>query len=216
MVISPSPSFRRGVRGFSLLEILVAVAIIGVLAVLLLPSLKKMTASAQQAQCANNLRQIGVMTRNYLNDNQNTFPQMWTWLTELADYAPEVTSAFHCPTDKMDRPGVAKSRWRSYAINPLIHNFLGQCPAFPGAKVNDPVNINMIRRPSHVYYLTENFQVDANIYSMDNVFGSISGNPGNDGKHHGKRTNLLLMDGHVESIVYNNWSDFANSYLFNN
>lgn len=216
MVPSSSLSSRRRVHGFSLTEILVGVSVIGVMAALLLPSLKKMTGSAQQAQCANNLRQIGVMTRNYLNDNQNTYPQMWTWLTELADYAPEVTVAFHCPTDKMPRPGVAKDRWRSYAINPLIHNFLGQCPAYPGAGVNAPVNINMIKRPSRVYYLTENFQVDGNIYSMDNVFGSISGNPGNEGRHHGKRTNLLLMDGHVESIVYNNWSDFANNYLYNN
>lgn len=213
-----TPSPFRVVRreAFTLVELLVVVALIGILAALTLPSVKRMTDSSNQVKCANNLRQIGIMTRSYLTDNQNTFPQMWTWMTELADYAPETTGAFWCPSDLTDRPGVEKNRWRSYAINPLIHNFLGQCPAKPDSAANTPINVNIIHRPSKVYYLTENYPVGGNVYSLDNPFGSISGNPGQEGKHHGKRTNLLLLDGHVESIEYKDWYEFANAYLFNN
>jgi len=214
-MVTPSSFHVVRREAFTLVELLVVVAIIGILAALMLPSVKKMTDSSKQVQCASNLRQIGIMTRNYLTDNQNTFPQMWTWMTELADYAPETTVAFWCPTDRTDRPGVVKNRWRSYAINPLIHNFLGQCPAVPSSDANTPINVNIIYRPSKVYYLTENYPDGGNVYSLDNAFGSISGNPGQNGRHHGKRTNLLMLDGHVESIEYTDWNSFANAYLFN-
>lgn len=204
-------------NAFTLVELLITVAIIGVLASMLLPIASKMMQSGKQVQCANNLRQIGMMTRNYLNDHEGKFPQMWSWMTELADYSPETTPAFHCPCDVMPRPDVPKNRWRSYGINPLIHNFQGGCPAYPGAEINTPININRIFLPSKVFYLAETFQIDSNVYSLDNPYGSITGNPGNDGKHHGKYTNLLLLDGHVESIEYRDqdWSEFANAYIFN-
>jgi prepilin-type N-terminal cleavage/methylation domain-containing protein/prepilin-type processing-associated H-X9-DG protein len=219
---SPSHPIRaaKATAAFTLVELLVVVAVIGILAALTLPAVKRMTDSSTQAKCANNLRQIGIMTRSYLTDNQNTFPQMWTWMTELADYSPETTVLFHCPSDLTDRPGVAKNRWRSYAINPVIHNFLDQCPAInrPNERspYNTPINVNVVFRPSKMFYLTENYPVGGNVYSLDNPFGSISGNPGQEGKHHGKRTNLLMIDGHVESIEYKDWYEFANTHLFNN
>jgi len=60
-------------RGLTLPELLVALAIVGVLASLTLSFLAQGRALAHKAACTSNLRQLGVAVRLYLNDNDNTF-----------------------------------------------------------------------------------------------------------------------------------------------
>jgi len=60
--------------GFTLVELLVIIAIIGILAALLLPSLSGAKASAQRTNCLGNVRQISLGIHLYAADNGDRLP----------------------------------------------------------------------------------------------------------------------------------------------
>src|SRR6266545_201521 len=60
--------------GFTIIELLVVMAIITILASMLLPSLTRAKEQAQMIQCLNNLRQIGMGIKLYVDDHHGQFP----------------------------------------------------------------------------------------------------------------------------------------------
>jgi prepilin-type N-terminal cleavage/methylation domain-containing protein len=61
-------------RGFSLIELLVTIAIISILAAILLPVFASARAKARQTKCMSNLRQLGIAMMMYVDDWDETFP----------------------------------------------------------------------------------------------------------------------------------------------
>src|ERR1035441_7094456 len=66
--------WRRQQAAFTLLELIVVFAIIGILAALLLPLIASAKAHARSATCKNRLHQLSLALQMYVDEHQSKFP----------------------------------------------------------------------------------------------------------------------------------------------
>jgi prepilin-type processing-associated H-X9-DG protein/prepilin-type N-terminal cleavage/methylation domain-containing protein len=128
LVESPFDKLTAGSKckraAFTLVELLVVVAIIGVLVALLLPALQSARAAGRRAQCASNMRQIGLAIHQFADVHDGSFPYMYherdkatSWIFTLAPHLEDVDEIRLCPDDLKRIEMEKKDRRTSYALN---------------------------------------------------------------------------------------------------
>jgi prepilin-type N-terminal cleavage/methylation domain-containing protein/prepilin-type processing-associated H-X9-DG protein len=199
--------------GFTLVELLAVIGIIGILAAILIPVVSSVRASAKSSQCQSNLRQLGIAMRLYAQDHKRKFPV-------FADEprAPQTPTNLHL-YGKI-APYLDLNYTGSFGPNNIRDTAL-VCPSSP-----IPENANYTTIGSTTYgvntaispywgFTAWNYALDIPnpsrtflMIEMNGGWGaqfSIAshGAPGNARNrivHSGGSSNYLFVDGHVENI----------------
>lgn len=159
-------------NGFTLVELLVAIAIIGILAALLLPALTRSKEKANRAVCLNNQKQLGLAWQMYADQSSgNMASNDWSfrnggvvespagsWVTGNAALDTNVatltagslypyikaTQVYRCPVDLSSVLGAQVPTWRSYSLS----CFMSGPEEDIEYDVEPLLRINQIQKPS--------------------------------------------------------------------
>lgn len=208
-----NPIDSRIPRAFTLIELLAATAIAGILAALLAAGISGYFQQARQLQCTALLRNIGLAVQSYSQENQNEFPRSshnaWAlgkepWgqalLPYLASAAPTNADEtwfferFRCPADT--RTG---STIRSYALNVFFQ--LGPGDIYKGAPTTW-LTVPSVPRPATTVLVAENRGAADHFMCHQWTTAKGASNAVDTLRHH-QRSNYLFVDGHVEALPLN-------------
>jgi len=119
----------RSKGAFTLIELLIVIAVIGLLLAILLPALRKVKEESYEVKCMTNLKSIGAACLMYSDDNRGvlpaTCPGMITWLPpdtrdHFDEYLNRDGQCFYCPTLRKNvnkyeptfcAPGTIRDKW---------------------------------------------------------------------------------------------------------
>jgi general secretion pathway protein G len=198
----------RAQQGYTLVEILIVLAVIAILAAILLPAFATVRGKARQATCASNLRQLGMAITQYTADYDH-FPR---GLDPADSETPQIWSGVKTAQGVV----LGEVRLLPDVLDPYVKNRqLWHCPSDIGFDMQELTNTPLDARPSSFdkfgmsyFYRTELTFLNL---SEDRVLHPDKTNVLSDGDgawhgasilnlNKGRRNNVLFADGHVKSL----------------
>jgi prepilin-type N-terminal cleavage/methylation domain-containing protein/prepilin-type processing-associated H-X9-DG protein len=210
-------------RAFTLIELLMVIAIIAILAAMLLPALSRAKESARRVACANKIRQLGLSLMMYADDSSGFYPpRVFTnsW-PALLQSAYQNLTMLKCPTDGPNPAAftngpslnAADRAPRSYILNGWNDYFEGRTDFESWYENGDPsitMSQNAIRHPTDTIMFGEknydmpDFYMDYQEYDdllrLDQSKHSSGARRGND--NGGGGSNYAFADGSVRFLKF--------------
>ena len=172
------PRFTRRDTAFTLIELLIVVAVIAALAAISFPIGRKLIGQAHASACTSNLRELGAAVNLYLIDNNNRFPNLVSLKADINDPDPSIDTVL------LEYTGGSTEVFR--------------CPA-------DDANLYPTSGTSYLWNSTLNGQHSAKLNFLgvtdQNIGIPVIADKENFHRRRGDEVNILYADGHVDKEV---------------
>ncbi|NOX97879.1 MAG: DUF1559 domain-containing protein [Nitrospirae bacterium] len=186
---------KQNKDSFTLIELIVTIAILAILVALLLPAISTARSAGQRAACTNNLRQLGLAFQMYAQDFDNFLPHEDgkypagsdhpSWFEAITSYLDNAnrSNVKQCPAYKPAR-SLPSPTYYTYKFNSRLEDYQGS-PPFR--------RLDSLVSPSRTILL-----YDGVAYAGNSPLSTIKGIYGTIASRHLGGTNFLLADGHVQ------------------
>jgi prepilin-type N-terminal cleavage/methylation domain-containing protein/prepilin-type processing-associated H-X9-DG protein len=204
---------RPNTRGFTLIEVLIVVAIIGLLAALLFAAFASARENARRASCLNNTRQIAMGLLQYTQDYDERMANVYMyhgpgqtnllWWQDMIQPYTKSYPVFLCPSQNnptgysVARPDFAPDVLRtSYAANNIYTDWTG-APIFPPMRAGQVVGRSLADfvDPATTIVVAEVPSGEVEIWHWDHTDWGTSSRVD---KRHLEGSNFCFGDGHAK------------------